>query len=959
MSAIHKALLMTVAALFLSCSSGGAAHGSLMLLEFDGQGKAALARNTLLTFKFSAPIRTDQNLFERLSIERIPGPDGPGFDQALGDYVVVGEVVSFQPRYPELADRSDSGLHGLSDYAVFCKAGADSLESASGAQLHEAIELDFGTSDNFDDPLPTDPPRIVRLTATDSVTGATTDLSRLSDTPLGLAGLDSATLLAGGRAIDPGAGGGPDYATFWQLDAEVTEPLDPQTVTTKNVELWEIRHDALATADTAPAGQMGDEVSYRVPIGVKVVQRFDPSMVTGVKVLIRVTPLQTLTDDARYRLIFRGNILGIDFRQQFIGVNGLTGADPDAGGLGYVTEFLVYDRPAITTTRLVDFAPLEDGIHPESGATTADPARINYVPYDPPSNPSNVVGVAPIFGDGSDGALAVLSGSVVMIDTGDTPNNQTGNPFDTFDLDPGDTYDNKNWPPAGNRTLDGITPTELQFSSLTVASGGTLRIRGVNPMRIRCQGIVQVSGVIDAGGEDGQDGTSGGSPRQGGVGGPGGFSGGSAAPGLRSCNISTTPCSSFDNYLSACAAAKAAFPFSVKGEGPGRGNQGGEVYQYYYKSAIAAGTDHVSGTGGGGGGHAEQGGTGDDNLNSSGSPGSPGPACDSTYGHQNSSVIGVRGVGGTKYGDRTLGSRFLGGSGGGAGGALHQPTYATASGSGGAGGGGGGWLEIIAKGAILVSGGVIDASGGAGGRGTVVTTYSSYNYQQPTGAGGGGAGGGISLISGDNINLAAGTLDARGGPGGLPANPGVACPACNGGGDGASGYLFLMDPDGFIDGLALPGPGDYDSYGYGILTIRPFQTARFGAITASTELFRVYAADPTYLDFKNSDFAGTVDEGQTLRIYASSARPDAKDPLEPDLSTETALIHVATVYNDAGAVVVDVVPNATELLNPGGVPNRESFLRIHIEFEYEEDVQAATGPYAMLDRVVARIRFNG
>ena len=78
MSAIHKALLVAIAALIISCSSGGGTTGSLMLLEFEAEGKADLARNTLLTFKFSAPIRVDQDLFERLSIERVPGPSTRG-----------------------------------------------------------------------------------------------------------------------------------------------------------------------------------------------------------------------------------------------------------------------------------------------------------------------------------------------------------------------------------------------------------------------------------------------------------------------------------------------------------------------------------------------------------------------------------------------------------------------------------------------------------------------------------------------------------------------------------------------------------------------------------------------------------------------------------------------------------------------------------------------------------------
>ena len=85
---------------------------------------------------------------------------------------------------------------------------------------------------------------------------------------------------------------------------------------------------------------------------------------------IRVTPRQTLVDNARYRLVFKGYILGLDFRKAFIGENGLTGnglvhsamtqPDPPAdevGGQGYTAEFLVWDRPAISRRARCSTAP--------------------------------------------------------------------------------------------------------------------------------------------------------------------------------------------------------------------------------------------------------------------------------------------------------------------------------------------------------------------------------------------------------------------------------------------------------------------------------------------------------------------------------------------------------------------------------------------------------------------------
>ena len=132
--------------------------------------------------------------------------------------------------------------------------------------------------------------------------------------------------------------------TPWQFELHMTEPLDPQTVSTSNVEMLEIRNGSVNGPETV--------VNFKVPILVDVVQTVDA--VGDYAVFIRVRPIQTLIDNARYRLSFSGKILGIDFRKQFTGDNGLTGdglASVEPGGLGYVTEFVVFDRPAISTSR--------------------------------------------------------------------------------------------------------------------------------------------------------------------------------------------------------------------------------------------------------------------------------------------------------------------------------------------------------------------------------------------------------------------------------------------------------------------------------------------------------------------------------------------------------------------------------------------------------------------------------
>ena len=97
----------------------------------------------------------------------------------------------------------------------------------------------------------------------------------------------------------------------------------------------------------------------------------------------------------------------------------------------------------------------------------------------------------------------------MILDTGDTPNEVIGKPFSVFDIDPTDTYKNSTgFPPSGPRIFDSYEPTIFDFASITVSSSSTLKVVGVNPCRILSAGLVQVDGVIDAGGEDGGDGTS-------------------------------------------------------------------------------------------------------------------------------------------------------------------------------------------------------------------------------------------------------------------------------------------------------------------------------------------------------------------------------------------------------------------------------------------------------------------
>jgi len=963
-------------AFVVGCGGGGGGDegGTFFLLEFLESGTNAVPRNRSLRFRFSAPVAAGQDFFERLKI--ING--GPtNFSLAVGTYVVTGDEVTFLPRLPEKEDRSDGGFEASARYHVFLKAGTDALTSVAGDRIATPQELLFDTSDFFEDPAPTEPPRALELLARDLTNGQAIDLSRVDPRPGELALLDSNDLVQQGRAIDPGAGGGPNYGTPWVFELHVTEPLDPATVTEDRVQLLEIRRNALTDATSAPPGHVGDPVSFKVPILVDVIQR--PDAAGQVQLFVRVQAVQTLVDDARYRLTFAGTILGIDFRKAYIGDNGVTGdgqttlsggAYPEPGGLGYTTEFLVYDRPAISASRTVTYDPLVDGIEPETGQTTTDEDLHNAALYNPSFAPGTAVGKVSDFGDGSDGNLSVSGGVTQTIDTGDTPNSPSGISVTVTDLDFLDSYTNQGTPTAGQRTVAGLTPMELHLENVTVSASSTLRIIGVNPCRLLVRGLVQVTGTIDAGGSAGANGSS--TISNPGAGGPGGYAGGISPRGDKSCALyGGNDCSSFNGFLNVCAPAKAKFPFARKGEGPGRGNQGGDSHPYWAQlnSGGSVAARDNTGTGGGGGSHATIGSQGEDRINAGGAIGTAGPSC-STYGNPNSSVIGARSMPGPVYGDRTA-KDWFGGSGGGGGGSVgeHSGAIGAYGTSGGAGGGGGGFFEIVSAGAIQVTGGGrISVAGGPGGAGFIEpnvspqygTTYQTA-WNTVTGGGGGGAGGTISLVSGGDITVVGGLLDARGGAGGIPgSNPLVTnVTGCNAGGGGGKGFIFLMDIDGSVVGLpgTLPA-GEYDTYQYGVLTVSEFSLSRFGGISAITEMFGMSAADPDYQQMQQLDILANVSAGQSVRIFVSSAKADADNPLRPANGTETALYEIAVVQYAGGAATVDITGDMSNLNPAGGAPARDAFTRVYASFEYGNEIDAATGPFASVDEVTVRFSFN-
>ena len=955
--------LAAATVLAFGCGGGGGAgsSGSFTLIEFLESGKDQIPRNRMMSFRFSRPVDASQDFSERLSIQNVQSGADANFAKAQGSYVVSGEQVRFVPRLPTKTDRSDAGFRADANYHVFLKGGPDALTAASGERIPVPEEFIFDTNEFFEDSDPSAPPRALTLRAVDPKTGTSQDLSRLDPRPFEQAQLDNAALVAAGNVIDPG--NGTDFDTPWKFELVCTESIDPAALTADTIQMFEIRSGAFTEAPaTAPPGHQGDVVQFRVPIKVGVEQGVDAN--GQMQVRITVQAIQTLVDNTRYRLSFSGQILGLDFRKTFSGDNGLTGDGettvdgdvfPEDGGLGYVTEFLVFDRPGILASRTLQFDPLNDGIDPEEGQTARDENDLNSALYNPAASPGSAVGFLGAFGNGADGPLSATGGNTEILDTGDTPNEPLGNPFTVNDLNPDDDMlsDTR---PGGPITYDSPTPFELELEALTISSSSTLRVIGTNPVLFRVAGIVQISGTLDIAGQAGGD--AGGTSAGGGLSGAGGFAGADSRQGdAGNCSFRSTSCTDFVNYLNSCRQAAALFPASDNGTGPGRGLAGGEGYTSRTRDNKA-----IFGTSGGGGGsHARSGQAGEDRRNVGAPPGSSGPNCSVFVNVRLSGVVGVRGMPGPVYGDRNILDVNLGGSGGGSGGASHTERFGTNQQAGGAGGGGGGSVTIVAAGSILAIGGIIDASGGNGGRGAIRSSTTTQSWDAVTGGGGGGSGGSIALISGDTLDLSGAVVNTTGGSGGARANEGltVSCNACNAGGDGGDGFIFLMDADGEIDGFSPSDAGEYDSDPRGVLTIQPFSTARFSSISAITELFPMTAANPRYVELDlDFDVVGNVNPDQVIRVVLSSAKSNREDPLLADPASELPGIVMAELTFSSGGTKVTKMGDMADLNEIAGSPDREAFVRVRSEFEYTNGVEAALGPFASMDEFTISYRFN-
>jgi hypothetical protein len=274
----------------------------------------------------------------------------------------------------------------------------------------------------------------------------------------------------------------------------------------------------------------------------------------------------------------------------------------------------------------------------------------------------------------------------------------------------------------------------LQVTSFDLPAGYTLRGVGSNPLDIRSQTDIVVSGTIDCSGESG--GAIGSNNLVTSLGGTGHCGGGAGGNGG---TITVEPTD------------------GIAGGASVTGGLGASAVN------VAPAATPIGATGGGGGGAYRQLGTPPENG-------------------YDSAAVPWAGSGGINFRDDQF-SEIGGGSGGGGGSAYDGIIVADRS-SGGGGGAGGGVVLLRAARDITVSGSVL-ARGGDGG-GTIGTLRA--------GGGGGGGGGSIGVWAGRNLSFT-GVISATNGSGGISGIDPTHVLDQGGGGNGSEGRTWITDKD--------------------------------------------------------------------------------------------------------------------------------------------------------------------
>ncbi len=916
-------LALALAAPACGGGGGGASGGAnLVLVGFLQSGTDTAPVNTELQLTFSEPV--DPATVNAGSVEI---REAPAFGlTATGTFIVQGSTVLFRPKLPTDCALLTGGLKPGTTYRVTVVGYPEefSIKSMSGSPLERTQNFTFSTlpetnSDVLQDQIPATAPVV------------------LSTSP---ASHDAAVPVVDGN----------------EIDVNLSENLDPCTVSKANIQLHVYQVGAQAAYVPAPNGHnsgftpiadqdTGNPYSW----GASNSTTLTPPQLLPANIVLE----QTLTA-TRIRVIPKFG----RFPDNSLVVLELSFGVKDFGGDGLpptVVKFTTENQPAQDGALSIPF----DSTTPiVKGLTSAD------------VNTARAPGKAQAFllfaGDGDNGSTfltptfpratadcAFRANSGVKTDFNPDP---TTTP--SVNLDTGSTRNT-----ACNNQTDGSTAVVWEFGTFHLQPGVVVRIVGKNPAILLCQGdvMIETGATLKVRG----DGVNG-SPKSDGANGQGyiysgGYFypvktlGGSGTAGAGDGGVAHSRYAENLVYSENGWAGYSSPDYNTPGEQGGVG--AGEGQPGLNSNTSNAGC----GYGGGGGGHATKGADGGNFL-------------DSTESEVTTEPIQGHGLGGDTYPTGASADRMFtpsAGSGGGGGGGNSYSSYTLYDGPGGGGGAGGGFVDITSGGGIYIYG-TLDASGGHGGNGS----QGYYSYYVPGGGGGGGSGGGIRLLTPNDIDISGGTVIAAGGAGGIGGWTTYMSTTAqrNNGGLGGLGRLVMEDGDSVITGFGLatiaPTEGQ-DGFYRGKFSASRFQGGGLNPVATTDFIFLGPISAATFYSAQASDFVMGIPSGTGRGTNKTSIVVELQGcPLLPDGTADTSS---KTGWRTAGyflttAAGVQWVP---DLNPPGGdvtlspdntgaglsALNGSGYVQVRISFFLPSTVTAVQpGPY--VDNYTIRFSFD-
>jgi len=117
-------------------------------------------------------------------------------------------------------------------------------------------------------------------------------------------------------------------------------------------------------------------------------------------------------------------------------------------------------------------------------------------------------------------------------------------------------------------------------------------------------------------------------------------------------------------------------------------------------------------------------------------------------------------------------------------------------------------------------------------------------------------------------------------------------------------------------------------------------------------------ADPAYVNMSSGDILALASGAQEIRIWATSSKADPDEPTIPDIASEIGAVEMALVTASGGSTNVAIIGDLGDL-NPAGGPARDAFVRMRADFVYDDPIEAALGPFMVMDEITVSFTFNG